>query len=177
MNTSNNYKVITILLIILNIVCIYFLMKNNATITYLNDRIHLLTNTNKPLSLVNKRVSPKYISINKVNIIFIFNDNGCKSCITELIDKINRIDNKFDSKIKVFYLGKNPDRISFGRLTKNFITTSFNNLFRDEIEIVQPMGLLVRYDGLVIDSQQEIVGSPSFMQDFIDRALKISEIF
>lgn len=39
------------------------------------------------------------------------------------------------------------------------------------------MGLLIKHDGLVLDKQEVIVGSPSFMQDFIDRALKISEIF
>lgn len=176
MRINNILKVIIVLLIIFNIICVYFLMKNNVTIDLLVDKIELLTNTYKPLSLTNKRFNSKYISGNKVNIAFIFSDNGCKDCINELINKINRIDLRFNHQIKIFYLGKNPNLINLNLLTKNFTNTSSENLFGDSIEIVQPLGLLIKDDGIIIDSQEEIVASPNFMKNFIDRSLKILEI-
>lgn len=152
-------------------------MKSNATIYLLNNKITSLSNYSyEPIDFTNKKINPKFIGEGELNLIFIFSDKGCISCIDELINKINKIDIKYDPYLKIYYLGKYPERIGLNRLKKKFDCISVDNLFNQEVEVFQPLGLLVNHNGVIILSHEKVINSSKFTDNFIKSVQNILDI-
>lgn len=165
------FLIIVILLIFFNIALIILLNIERMENSQLNDELSKLNNVTQDTLLINKIIHLPVKTEYLFNLILLIPDLSCKTCVNRVINNINELIKNNYKGILVFNVGS---KSNFGYMELHRIKTNVNLinqeiLFNNGTLFKQPITLLVRNDGLVVESFEESIAATETSKEFYKR--------
>ena len=123
-------------------------------------------------------VKEKKLTSHNLNLIAIWNIDGCGSCKEKMASKFGYFKEMFNNRFEFVYIGDNPVRIKMYNV-QNYLTLhslSVSDIFEKDVEIKQPFILLTNKNGDVLLAHEMILGDTIKFNEFNKNLLKYLEI-